>query len=128
MRPYSPPHHMAHGKFLSSLVSEDLPGRRIKLRRALIYRTADGERIVVPKGFECDQTSDLLARRGDWDIASVIHDFLYWEGKRSRREADAIYREAMDALEVNALVKWTFWLGVRGFAWNAWRKHRAVTN
>lgn len=113
------------GQFLTSLYIEDLPGGKVRILRPLVYRTAAGNRITVPKNFVCDKTSSLLKRRGDHDIAAVVHDWLYASGMVSRRQADAIYREAMDSLGVNPVTRWTYWTAVRAFGWRPWRTHRA---
>lgn len=114
-----------HGRFITTLKIEDLPGGKVRLLKPLRYRAADGRLFVVPAGFLCDKTSSLLKRRGDHDIAAVLHDWLYSTGGVSRAEADALYREAMQSLGVPGATVWTYYLGVRVGGWKAWGKHRA---
>lgn len=75
--------------------------------------------IVVPGGFETDFASVPFWAR--WLFApfdrgakgAVVHDWLLFEGKRPRREADAIFREALGVLEVAPWRRWIMWAAVR---------------
>ena len=75
--------------------------------------------IVVPKGFITDFASVprlpmtyLLA--GDTaHAAAVIHDFLYRNKLGTRRQADAIFFEAMAADGEPAWRRWAMWSAVR---------------
>ncbi|MEO1610407.1 MAG: DUF1353 domain-containing protein [Pseudomonadota bacterium] len=59
------------------------------------------EEVTVPKGFVTDFASipslfwTHLRPDGSYAYAAVIHDYLYWEQKRSRKEADEIFLLAM---------------------------------
>lgn len=114
-----------NGRFLTTLKSEDLPGHWIRLLKPLRYRSASGLTFVVPASFICDMTSSWLKRRGDHDVAAVLHDWLYFHGAMGRAEADALYFEAMRALEVPLHRAYCFYLAVRLGGWRAWEKHRA---
>jgi hypothetical protein len=85
------------------------------------YYTADGQiiwepnkgqnyrAVGVPVGFVSDLASvprmfwSLLPRQGRYAYAAMIHDYLYWDQTRSRDEADAIFKIAMEDSEVDAL-------------------------
>lgn len=84
--------------------------------------------IHVPAKFETDFASSpffvwpFIPPWGCYSKAAVIHDFLYRERKRTRKEADEIFLEAMAVLKVPAWQRYLMFWGVRGFAWLAWRK------
>ena len=65
-----------------------------------------GDSIDVLIGFMTDFASVprplwwLFPRWGKYGNAAVIHDWCYWEQKRSREESDRIFREAMEVLNV----------------------------
>lgn len=114
---------MAKGQFLTTLDTRDLPGDKWIVLNPLVYQTKRGERIEVPRGFVTDQTT-FVPTSGDYDIAAVVHDWLYFLQDRKRRECDKIFREAMDAANVNFVVRYSFYAGVRLFGWLPWNKHR----
>ncbi|MCX5786198.1 MAG: DUF1353 domain-containing protein [Elusimicrobia bacterium] len=63
--------------------------------------------------------------------AAVIHDFLYWTQKRSRRESDDIFLEAMGVLKVSPFQKLPLYWAVRSFGWWVWavndrKRHRGI--
>jgi hypothetical protein len=82
--------------------------------------------IDVPIGTHTDFASiprplwAILPRWGKYGNAAVIHDWLYWNQARSRREADEILLEAMVVLEVSAWQKYPIFWAVRIFGWIAW--------
>ena len=92
--------------------------------------------IIVPKKFRCDMASiprffwrilppvGAGGEHGDYGPAAVIHDYSYQTQRMSRKEADALFLEAMTVLDISAWRKWSMWLGVRAFGWAAWRNHR----
>ena len=112
------------------IVSPLSDGKTWVIRRPFGYDIGvegSGNRIEVPIGFQTDFASVprplwwLFPRWGRYGNAAVIHDFCYWEQKRARREADDIFREAMQVLGV---AKWKVCLmhrAVRWFGWSAWR-------
>lgn len=74
-------------------------------------------------------------RKARWGPAAVLHDWLYLCQTRpdatrlTRKEADAIFREAMKDLGVSRGYRWIIWLGVRSFGWIWWawfRRRRSV--
>jgi len=95
------------------------------------YRTNNtGDRVLVFEGFVTDFASipkifrnliDIVGRHGK---AAVIHDFLYFSGKRSRKEADDIFLEGMVVLQVGYFKRYAMYWGVRSFGWAAWNEHR----
>jgi hypothetical protein len=57
--------------------------------------------IVVPAGFVTDFAStpralwSVIPPTGRYQLAAVVHDFLYWDQGCTREQADAIFRVAM---------------------------------
>jgi hypothetical protein len=120
--------------FVASPLSD---GHTWYLQRRFRYtRPHDSElgRITVPNRFETDFASvpSLLTatfpRWGRYGPAAVLHDWLYWEQKTDydRKKADAVFREAMKDLGVNAVVRFLFYSAVRIFGAWAWRENQAL--
>lgn len=65
-----------------------------------------GKPVEAPALFVCDLTSvprpfwSLFPRDGNYAFAAVLHDYLYWIQDRDRPEADQVFRNAMDDLEI----------------------------
>lgn len=101
-------------------------------RRPEIITIVPAIEVIVPAGFETDFASvpwffrRIFPPAGDgprarWGPASVVHDFLYRTGTGTRREADRIFREAMQAEGVSAWRRWAMWAAVRVFGSAAWK-------
>lgn len=88
-----------------------------------------GDRIDVDVGFQTDFATVprpfwiVLPKWGTYGNAAVIHDWLYWDQSRPRREADAVFLEAMGVLGVAPLVKYAMYGTVRAFGWMAWYRN-----
>jgi hypothetical protein len=93
----------------------------------LVYEIDAGRMIEVPQGFVTDGASvprvfwSLLPPWGRYSRAAVLHDRLCalidrgtpHEAAPTRREADALFFEAMAASRVNVVTRWVLWIGVR---------------
>ncbi len=66
----------------------------------------------------------ILPRWGKYGNAAVIHDWLYWDQARSRKEADGIFLDAMGILEVSPWQKHAIYWAVRAFGWWAWWRNK----
>ena len=66
----------------------------------------------------------ILPRWGKYGNATVIHDWLYWDQSRPRKEADEILFEAMGVLEVASWQKYLIFWAVRTFGLMAWIRNR----
>ncbi|HEY96556.1 MAG TPA: DUF1353 domain-containing protein [Dehalococcoidia bacterium] len=92
-----------------------------------IGEEGSGNTIDVPIGFMTDFASVprflwmIIPRWGKYGNAAIIHDYLYWEQKRSRKEADDVFLEAMGVLGVSPSTKWVMHKAVRVFGGFAWR-------
>lgn len=88
--------------------------------------------IAVPAGFVTDLASvprvfwSLFRPDGDHVYAAVIHDYLYWEQDRTRSDADAVFRQVMDELEVTAWHSKVLHKAVDFFGQSAWDQNRAA--
>lgn len=119
-------------RFLSRLqvvrASRKLDGTTLSLgawvlTRPLVYESAALKvRITVPQGFRTDFASVprlpfvYWLYGGDFcDEAATVHDWAYSTGAIGRKQADAVFREAMLAEGVSPFRAWPMWLGVRCF-------------
>lgn len=111
-------------KFEDALDLEYIDGRNWLVTQDFFYDTdikaPVGSRIEVPKGFVTDFASiprvlwNVLPPTGGYGKAAVIHDLLYrTAGLATRPEADSILLEAMTALGVGRLTRYTIYSGVR---------------
>lgn len=126
--------------FLTPLHLEYLDGISWKVLAPFEYRLGapDGtESILVPFGFVTDFASvprvlwTLLPPTGPYGKAAVIHDWLYHYRRilpqprfADRSEADRIFNEAMQVLQVGRWTRWTVYLGVRTSGWQSWSDYR----
>jgi len=96
--------------FTTPLIVSPMPdGRKWKLIRPFNYGVGSKgsiDRITVPAGFVTDFASSpppvwfIIPPWGRYGKAAVIHDYLYQTKRRTRKEADLIFREAMAVLGV----------------------------
>lgn len=106
--------------FLTDLVvTHDHNGKWV-LSSPLAYRSdVAGQVIVVPFGFSTDFASvpriplAYLLFGGVVTEPAVIHDYLYTTGEISRRLADSVFLEAMEAIGIPAWRRWPMWAAVR---------------
>lgn len=83
--------------------------------------------VVVPMGYQTDFASVPRAPFIYWlcgntsTEASVIHDYLYDQKKVTRRQADAVLREASLVSGVPRWRAWLMWAGVRCFGATHWQ-------
>jgi hypothetical protein len=88
--------------------------------------------IDVPIGFHTDFASIprifwiFLPRWGKYGNAAVIHDYLYWEQSRSRKEADDILLESMAVLEVGLIKRYLIYWAVRFWGWWSWWDNQSL--
>ena len=84
----------------------------------------DQRTIIVPAGFITDFASIQVLHNvflfvlfamvaGYGNYAATVHDWLYFGGQVSRKEADAILYRALRAEGVARWRAWLFWAGVR---------------
>jgi hypothetical protein len=88
--------------------------------------------IVVPAGFVTDFAStpralwSVIPPTGRYQLAAVVHDFLYWDQGCTREQADAIFRVAMAESNVKPYERDLMWQAVRRFGHSAWNDNAAA--
>jgi hypothetical protein len=125
-------------RFVTSLETKLLrgqfkQGRQLyQLLSPLVYESdLLGVAIIVPAGFVTDMASvpklplTWLLAGGTANEAAVIHDWSYTVhavGRKpiTRRQADALFREAIAASEDTTAPSWLMWLAVRLGGSGAW--------
>jgi len=112
-------------------------GRRRVARKFDYFVGVDnkGYKITVPKGFITDfasvpfPASMLIPKDGDYNQASVLHDYLYsklgdlGDIKYTRFQCDRIFLNAMKVLKVNFWKRRIMYRAVRVGAWIGWNIH-----
>ena len=100
---------------ISGRLKEKNGFRDMTLLEDFWFYTADGDLIVIPKGYKCDGASAPILRQRAI-IAAVVHDFLYVSGFLTRKEADLLfYYYMVNADHSPEWLAYTFYLAVRGF-------------
>ena len=100
-----------------------------------IYRARDGQRYIIPGGFEADGGS--VPRLLWWwmppfgdraQAAYLLHDYLYNEAEQfpgmTRKIADDLLHEAAIADGMPSLRAYLIWCAVRLFGGRAWEEYR----
>jgi len=88
--------------------------------------------ITVPKGFVTDFASTpraiwaILPPNGRYQLAAVVHDFLYWDQGCTRQQADDLLRAAMAESRVKPRERDIIWQAVRSFGSSAWDGNAAA--
>ena len=88
--------------------------------------------VRVPAGFVTDFASiprvfwSLLPPDGAYTYPAIIHDYLYWEQPSSRREADLVFRYAMEDFNVAPVAISAIYNGVALGGSGAWNDNAAL--
>jgi len=109
----------------------DADGKHFTLTAPIYYQVRKGrDAIAVPVGFRTDFASSwvgrfqLLSRKAAFSASAVLHDWLYYEGIESRKEADRIFRDALRSQGASRYDVFKAYWGVRLFGEAAWKAHR----
>lgn len=110
-------------------VSPFADGENWFLTRPLDYEIRNtGLTVTVPAGFVTDFASiprpfwSFLPPWGKYGAPSVVHDFLYWDQRCTRDQADRIFLLAMEESDVSSFRKFLIHRAVAwggGFSWDA---------
>jgi hypothetical protein len=107
-------------------------GTNFMLVNPMFYKIKrTGQMIAVPAGFVTDFASVPWYARwrisvlGKHSIAAIVHDYLYWEQRCTREEADAILREAMDEYGSSWADQTIVYQAVKYGAQSAWDENAA---
>jgi hypothetical protein len=68
----------------------------------------------------------VIPPTGRYQLAAVVHDFLYWDQGCTRDQADAIFRVAMAESNVKPFERDLMWEAVRNFGQSAWNDNAAA--
>lgn len=111
---------------------------RFYLQEDWLYRDKRGVIYCVPKGTITDLASIpkwiFVWRRGKWDIGAIGHDWCYLYGKAkvlmpendtneyqdivvTRKQADLLFYEVNQLVNVNPILNYLFYLALRLFGW-----------
>jgi uncharacterized protein DUF1353 len=88
--------------------------------------------ITVPYGFVTDFASvprlfwSIFPPTGRYGYAALFHDYVYWEQKITRREADGVFKATMQELGVPGWKITILFSAVRLFGFMAWRGNAAL--
>ncbi len=89
-----------------------------------------GRTIRVPSGFVTDFASvpwyarSAISVLGRHSIPAIVHDYLYWEQRCAREQADAILFDAMDEYKSAAWQQWLVYYSVHWRAGGAWEENK----
>lgn len=93
----------------------------------LAYPVPDSDAvIIIPEGFVTDFASiprifwTIFPRHGEYTTAAIVHDFLYWDQKCTREQADNLFDLVMRDAEVSMASRYAIYGAVRlggGLAW-----------
>jgi hypothetical protein len=82
--------------------------------------------ITVPAGFVTDFASTpraiwaIIPPTGRYQLAAVVHDFLYWDQGCTRQQADDLLRAAMAESQVKPFERDIIYRAVQKFGASAW--------
>lgn len=89
--------------------------QKYKLTQDLVYACKAGVLIIVPAGF-ITNFATWVKPRGKYDVASVIHDYLY-ASRAGRKFADKVFKECMERGGCSRARIHMMYYGVRMFGW-----------
>ena len=127
----------------SELVTQTVGGGRWMLKQDFGYARPNGEVILAPRGFAFDFDSVPRLPLIYWRLknrtlkAAAAHDWMYHSGRTqprpdgrgvTRREADAIFLEAMRDEGVGPIHRALIHFGVRIGGWRGWNRYRRRGN
>ena len=116
--------------FLAPPRVEFLDDNHAQLLAPLTYDSPRVGRITVPAGFTTDFASVPRLPFAYWLAGNTaprpanVHDWLYQTKALTRRQADAVFYEAMGAWGMMGWRRWLMWSAVRAFGWRPWRRSR----
>ncbi len=98
----------------------------------------NGYCITIEAGFKTDLASTpwIFRKSGKWNRAAIAHDYLYrgqgavnvadgTSGRLTREDADMLFLDAMAALNVGKITRWTMYASVRHFGGSSWQETKS---
>jgi hypothetical protein len=118
-------------QFISFLeASPFADGENWFLTRPLLYQLANTSlTVAVPAGFVTDFASiprpfwSLLPTWGKYGPPAVVHDYLYWDQRCTREQADWIFLLGMEENDVGGIQRFVIHRAVRWGGALAWRSN-----
>jgi hypothetical protein len=114
-------------------VSPFADGDQWFLTEELRYEVFDtGVVVPVPRGFVTDFASvprpfwAFLPKWGKYGPASIVHDYLYWDQRCTREQADSLMLLAMKESDVSAFRRWLIHRALRWGGSMAWRNNASA--
>lgn len=107
---------------------------RYRLLEGLEIKLSSSKVIIIPKGFVWDASSTprlfwwLLPPEGDFELAALIHDYLYVRKITSRKFADKemlVWSQVTNGtkkISLKNIDNWTRYIGVRAFGFLVWKR------
>jgi len=105
-------------------------GREVQLIKPFVVYFKKRKPITVPNGFVTDFASipqpfwSIVSPWGKYAPATVLHDYLYFNGFMSREESDKIFLTVMKRLKVSRWKRNIMYTAVRVFGNIVWKKYR----
>jgi len=124
-------------QFLTTLLDTPLPdGRQFCIKNPEGFRYLSDVPnvgiIIVPTGFVTDYASipeflwSLLPPWGRYGPASIPHDWMYWDQRWSREQADLVLKEASLLLGVEEKLVDAIYTAVRKFGEASWERNATL--
>jgi hypothetical protein len=114
-----------------ALRSDGITGKRFLLVDPMTC-VVDGQIITVPEGFDTDFASipafawPVAEKLGRYNRAAILHDYLYKDGRFSRKMADQVFLAGMKYLGVPAWRRRLMYWAVRAAGWHSWDGYRGA--
>ena len=85
--------------------------------------------ILIPRGFVTDFASvpqtfwAWMPPTGRYGLPAIVHDWLYWDQRLARSEADDIFGDALNDLAVSSWRRFVLYRSVRWFGGKYWHEN-----
>ena len=106
------------------------------LTKEIVWEPNPGQQahrlVRVPAGFVTDLTSiprvfwSIMPPDGAYAFAAIIHDYLYWDQRGTRDEADLIFKYAMEDFNINPVTIHIIYAAVTAGGEGAWKRNALV--
>lgn len=96
------------------------------LQKDVSVTLSSGRHILIPKGFIWDNSTvpkwlwSIIRPIGDFELAALIHDYLYIHRIGTRKEADDELLKWSNTINGNRFDNHIRWFGCRVFGWLYW--------
>ncbi len=120
------------GRFITEIEIGITDDGRWRILSPLVYSSDEFGEIVVPRWYVTEFSSVPRLPLALWlcgnaaHAAKTVHDYLYSHGVVSRKVADRIFLDAMDASGVPSWRRYPMFFAVRLFGWMLYKGKRRV--